>query len=342
MAVESSHDSGSYILHHLTFLKLDLHTMRISPEADGFWVLNLDSVFFSVVLGLLFILLFQPIARRATSGVPGKLQNFVEMMVEFVDRQVKDAFHQKSRFVAPMALMIGFWVMVMNIMDLLPIDALPRTAGAIGIGHLRVVPSADPNVALGMSLTVFLIALWYGFYCKGLKGVGAESLFHPFAANNIVVKIVLIPINLLLKIVEELAKPLSLGLRLFGNMYAGEVIFILLACLTLGSPTTATGWLVVVVFGGLAALAFCLLLRYALPQFFSKRLNKFWGIWVPLILLISVPLFGKFLPSGAASVFSQVILATAWTLFHILIISLQAYIFMVLTVVYMSMAAEHH
>ncbi|MEO7149268.1 MAG: F0F1 ATP synthase subunit A, partial [Rhodanobacteraceae bacterium] len=234
MAVESSHDSGSYILHHLTFLKLDLHTMRISPEADGFWVLNLDSVFFSILLGVFFILLFQPIARRASNGVPGKLQNFVEIMVEFVDRQVKDAFHQKSRFVAPMALLIGFWVMVMNIMDLLPIDALPRTAGSIGIGHLRVVPSADPNVALGMSLTVFLIAIWYGFYCKGFKSVGAESLFHPFSSGNIVVKIGLMPINLLLKIVEELAKPLSLGLRLFGNMYAGEVIFILLAALTLG------------------------------------------------------------------------------------------------------------
>jgi len=177
-------------------------------------------------------------------------------------------------------------VMVMNIMDLLPIDALPRTAGAIGIGHLRVVPSADPNVALGMSLTVFLIALWYGFYCKGFKGVGAESLFHPFAANNIVVKIVLMPINLLLKIVEELAKPLSLGLRLFGNMYAGEVIFILLAALTLNYHFNSLG--------------------------------------------------------SNLSFLAQILLATGWAIFHILIISLQAYIFMVLTVVYMSMAAEHH
>lgn len=283
---EEAHSSSSYILHHLTYLKLDLHTMKIVPEATGFWVLNLDSVFFSIALGVLFIACFWPVARRASNGVPPRWQNFIEICTEFVDRQVKDAFHQKSRFVAPMALLIGFWVMVMNIMDLLPVDALPGAAGAIGVGHLRTVPSSDPNVTLGMSLTVFIIALWYGFYCKGIKGVGAESLFHPFSANNTVVKIVLMPLNLILKIVEELAKPLSLGLRLFGNMYAGEVIFILLACLTLNYSATSLG-------SNFALLA-------------------------------------------------QILLATGWAIFHILIISLQAYIFMVLTVVYMSMAAEHH
>ena len=279
MASEGVHSSSEYILHHLTYLKLDLHTMKISPEASGFWVLNLDSVIFSILLGLAFVLVFHPIARRATSGVPGKFQNFIEMLIEFVDNQVKDSFHQTSKFVAPMALLVGFWVFFMNFMDLLPIDLLPRLAGAAGVGHLRVVPSADPNVALGMSLTVFLIALWYGFHCKGVKGVARESLFHPFGKW-------LMPVNLTLKIVEELAKPLSLGLRLFGNMYAGEVIFILLACLTLGYSPTRLG----------SNLAFL----------------------------------------------TQVLLATGWTIFHVLIISLQAYIFMVLTVVYMSMAAEHH
>ena len=286
MATEAGESSSGYILHHLTYLKLDLHTMRIDPEANGFWVINLDSVFFSVLLALLFIAFFWPVARRATSSVPAKFQNFIEICIEFVDRQVKDAFHQESKFVAPMALLIGFWVMAMNIMDLLPVDLLPGAAGAVGIGHLRTVPSSDPNVTLGMSLTVFLIALGYSFYCKGLKGVGAETFFHPFSSTNPVAKIVLLPLNFVLKCVEELAKPLSLGLRLFGNMYAGEVIFILLAALTLN--------------------------------------YHFSGIGSNFAFL------------------TQVLLSAGWAIFHILIISLQAYIFMVLTVVYMSMAAEHH
>lgn len=279
MAPEGSHDSSSYILHHLTFLKLDLRTMTIDPEASGFWVLNLDSVVISVILGLLFVWMFRSVARKATSGVPGRWQNFIELLTEFVDRQVKDAFHGKSSFVAPMALAVGFWVFFMNFMDLLPIDLLPQLAMGAGLDHLRVVPSADPNIALGMSLTVFFIATGYSFYRKGFKGVGAEFLFHPFGKW-------LLPVNFLLKLVEELAKPLSLGLRLFGNMYAGEVIFILLACFTLDYAIGSVGD------------------------------NLFF--------------------------LSQVLMSTGWAIFHILIISLQAYIFMILTVVYMSMAAEHH
>jgi len=286
MASEGGHDSSSYILHHLTNLKLDLHTMRIDPEATGFWVLHLDSVVFSVVLAFIFVLMFRLAARKPTSGVPGKWQNFIEMCVDFVDRQVKDAFHHKSAFVAPLALTVGFWVFLMNFMDMLPVDFLPWAAGAAGVEHLRTVPSTDPNIALGMSLTVFLIAFGYSFVKKGIGGVGSEFLFHPFSADNIIVKILLMPINFLLKTVEELAKPLSLGLRLFGNMYAGEMIFILLACFTLNYSFTSLG--------------------------------------SNLGLLV------------------QVLLATGWTIFHILIISLQAYIFMVLTVVYMAMAADHH
>jgi len=286
MASEGGHDSSGYILHHLTNLKLDLHTMQIDPEATGFWVLHLDSVIFSLVLAFVFMLMFRLAARKATSGIPGRWQNFIELAVEFVDRQVKDAFHHKSSFVAPMALLVGFWVFLMNFMDMLPVDLLPLAAGAVGVDHLRTVPSTDPNVALGMSLTVFLIAFGYSFVKKGVGGVGAEFLFHPFSADNIVAKILLMPINFLLKAVEELAKPLSLGLRLFGNMYAGEMIFILLACFTLNYSVTSLG--------------------------------------SNLGLLV------------------QVLLATGWTIFHILIISLQAYIFMVLTVVYMAMAADHH
>lgn len=286
MASEGGHDSSHYILHHLTNLKLDLHTMSINPEATGFWVVHLDSMFFSVVLALIFVAMFRIAARKATSGVPGKWQNFIELCIEFVDSQVKDAFHHQSKFVAPMALLVGFWVFLMNFMDMLPVDILPATAHGIGVEHLRVVPSTDPNVALGMSLTVFLIAFGYSFVKKGVGGVGAEFLFHPFSASNIFAKIVLMPVNFLLKLVEELAKPLSLGLRLFGNMYAGEMIFILLACFTLNYSITSLG-------------------------------NN-------LGMLV------------------QILLATGWTIFHILIISLQAYIFMVLTVVYMAMAADHH
>jgi F-type H+-transporting ATPase subunit a len=286
MASEGGHDSSGYILHHLTNLKLDLHTMQIDPEATGFWVLHLDSVIFSLVLAFVFVLMFRLAARKAISGIPGRWQNFIELAVEFVDRQVKDAFHHKSSFVAPMALLVGFWVFLMNFMDMLPVDLLPWAAGGVGVDHLRTVPSTDPNVALGMSLTVFLIAFGYSFVKKGVGGVGAEFLFHPFSADNIVAKILLMPVNFLLKAVEELAKPLSLGLRLFGNMYAGEMIFILLACFTLNYTFTSVGSNV--------------------------------GLLV------------------------QVLLATGWTIFHILIISLQAYIFMVLTVVYMAMAADHH
>ena len=279
MASEGGHDSSSYILHHLTNLKLDLHTMRIDPEATGFWVLHLDSVIFSLVLAFIFVLMFRLAARKPTSGVPGKWQNFIEMCVDFVDRQVKDAFHHKSSFVAPLALTVGFWVFLMNFMDMLPVDFLPWAAGAAGVEHLRTVPSTDPNIALGMSLTVFLIAFGYSFVMKGVKGVGAEFLFHPFGKW-------LMPVNFLLKCVEELAKPISLGLRLFGNMYAGEMIFILLATFTLSYTASSFG--------------------------------------------------------SNLGLVGQIALGTIWTLFHILIISLQAFIFMTLTTVYMAMSADHH
>lgn len=279
MASEGGHDSSGYILHHLTNLKLDLHTMRIDPEATGFWVLHLDSVVFSLVLALIFVVMFRLAARKATSGVPGKWQNFIEMCVDFVDRQVKDAFHHKSSFVAPLALTVGFWVFLMNFMDMLPVDLLPMVAGGAGVDHLRTVPSTDPNIALGMSLTVFLIAFGYSFVMKGVKGVGAEFLFHPFGKW-------LMPVNFLLKCVEELAKPISLGLRLFGNMYAGEMIFILLATFTLSYSAGSIG--------------------------------------------------------SNLGLVGQVALGTVWTLFHILIISLQAFIFMTLTTVYMAMSADHH
>lgn len=286
MTPEGSHSSADYITHHLTYLKLDLSTLSINPDAHGFWVVNLDSVLFSVVLGALFLLMFWPIARRATSGVPGRFQTFIEMSLEFINSQVRDVFHHESKFVAPTALLLGFWITFMNTLDLLPVDLMPKAAGAVGVEHLRIVPSADWNVTLGMSFTVLILAIGYGFYCKGLKGMGKETFFHPFEAGNPVAKAVLLPINFILKIVEELSKPLSLGLRLFGNMYAGEVIFILIAAMTLNYAATSVG--------------------------------------------------------DNALFFFQVLLAFGWAIFHILIVLLQAYIFMILTVVYLSMAADNH
>ena len=279
MASEGGHDSSGYILHHLTNLKLDLHTMTINPEATGFWVLHLDSIIFSIALATIFVVMFRIAARKPTSGVPGKWQNFIELCVEFVDRQVKHAFHHKSAFVAPLALTVGAWVLFMNIMDMLPVDFLPWVGGLVGVDHLRTVPSTDPNIAIGMSLTVFLIAFAYSFVMKGVGGVAEEFFFHPFGKW-------LLPVNFLLKCVEELAKPISLGLRLFGNMYAGEMIFILLATFTLNYSLTSIG--------------------------------------------------------ANAGMLVQILLGTIWTIFHILIISLQAYIFMTLTTVYMAMSADHH
>lgn len=327
MATEGAHDTSGYILHHLTNLKLDLHTMRIDPEATGFWVLHLDSMVFSLLLAAIFLLMFRLAARKATSGVPGKWQNFIELCVESVDSQVKDAYHHGARFVAPMALAVGFWVFFMNFMDMLPVDLLPALLGSVGVEHLRTVPSTDPNIALGMSLTVFLIAFGYSFVAKGVKGVGAEFLFHPFGKW-------MLPVNFLLKCVEELAKPISLGLRLFGNMYAGEMIFILLASFTLslGLPeaATTTNYAALLVSAALMVLTVFLFAR-------GKGL-------LALALLIGIPVIGLFgwLPSALPSGYTQMALSTAWTLFHILIISLQAYIFMTLTVVYMAMAADHH
>ncbi|MGL5948610.1 MAG: F0F1 ATP synthase subunit A [Aeromonas sp.] len=250
--------SQGYISHHLHHLQV----------GSGFWAVNIDSMIFSVVLGALFIWLFRKVAVSATSGVPGKLQCFVEMVVEFVDENVKGIFHGKSQMIAPLALTVFVWVFLMNLMDLIPVDYLPYTAQALGIPYLRVVPSADVNITMSMALGVFALIIIYSIKMKGLMGFVKELTLNPF--NHWA----MIPVNLALELVTLLSKPISLGLRLFGNMYAGELVFILIAGL--------------------------------LP---------WWSQW-----LLSVP----------------------WALFHILVITLQAFIFMVLTIVYLSMASEDH
>jgi F-type H+-transporting ATPase subunit a len=269
--------SGEYIQHHLTFLS--------NKEAHGivdFTVINWDSVFFSVLLALVFGGAFWAAARKARAGAPTRFQNFVEMVVEFVDGQVKDTFQGTSKLIAPLALTIFCWVFLFNFMDLVPVDFLPAIAHGAGLEHLKVVPSTDLNVTFGLSLTVFLLVIFFNIKMKGAGGYLKELLFHPFGPW-------LMPFNLLLGLVETFAKPISLALRLFGNLYAGEMIFLLIALLTLSAG-----------FGGLITVG------------------------------------------GWAGVLAQGVLGLVWAIFHILVITLQAFIFMMLTIVYLAQAHETH
>ncbi len=283
MAAEQAPSANEYILHHLTFLS----NKEPAGVAD-FSVIHWDSVFFSVVLGVLFVGSFYMAARKATTGVPGKFQNFVELVVEFVDSQVRDSFHGTSKLLAPLALTIFCWVFLFNAMDVLPVDLLPAIAHGLGIGHLKVVPSTDVNVTFALSLTVFALILYYSVREKGLGGFIAEFTLQPFSSNNKLVKVILIPFNFILEVIPFIARPISLSLRLYGNLFAGEMIFLLLAILSLRGV---------------------------------EQLSHFSG-WIFVVM--------------------QFVLAFAWAVFHLLVITLQAFIFMVLTVVYLSMAHEHH
>lgn len=265
-----------YIKHHLTnltFGKTEEHGWHFAHSAEdatqmGFWSYNVDTMVISVLLGVLFLWLFRKVAKQSQPGVPGKLQCAIEAIVEFVHTSVKDTFHgHANHTVAALGLTIFCWVFLMNLMDLLPVDLLPYAAHLVGVEHLKVVPTTDPNLTFAMSLTVFILIIGFGIKMKGIKGfVHGYTMVpfsHPLAA----------PFNLLLEGVGLLAKPISLALRLFGNMYAGELIFILIAML---------------------------------PLYVQ------WSLSLP------------------------------WAIFHILIITLQAFIFMMLTVVYLSLAAEDH
>ncbi len=273
-AEKSSGGLTEYIVHHLTH-----NTQQVAGNT-----FHADTWVISLVLGLLACLLMWSQARKATAGVPSKAQAFVELLVEFVDTQVKDTFHGDRRFIAPLALTIFVWVVFMNTMDLLPLDLpgaiIQAVAGEETAHHtyLRMVPTADVNTTFGMSITVFLLIIFYSIKAKGGWGFTKELFTAPFHAHGTFAKIVLAGPNLFLNLVEYLSKPVSLGMRLFGNMYAGELVFMLIA--------------------GLFAS---------------------WVTFVPGVLFNSI-----------------------WAIFHILIILLQAFIFMVLTVVYIAMAHEHH
>jgi F-type H+-transporting ATPase subunit a len=264
-----------YIQHHLT------HNTGLVLGGNFHW----DSWLVSLGLGLIFVLLFGMVARRATAGVPGKLQASIEIIVEWVETNVKDVFHGDRRFIAPLALTIFMWVLFMNTMDLLPLDLPGYIIGLIG-GHelqhhtyLRVVPTADVNTTFAMSISVFFLTIFYSIKAKGLGGWTVELFTAPFHADTTIGKIALIIPNIVLNLVEYLSKPVSLAMRLFGNMYGGELVFMLI--------------------GGL-------------------------------------------LTAGIVGFVSGVAFGALWAVFHILIILLQAYIFMMLTVVYISMAHDHH
>ncbi len=272
--------SAEYIHHHLQNLTFGQHpdgSWGIAhgfeeAKAMGFWALHLDTMGFSIALGVLFLYFFRKAARQATADVPGGLQNFVEWIVEFVEDSVRGSFSGKNALVAPLALTIFIWIFLMNFMDLIAVDFFPQLAHLIGIPYLRVVPTADPNATFGMAFGVFFLILYYSIKIKGVGGFAGELAFQPFGKLGA-------PINLLLEGVNLVSKPLSLSLRLFGNMYAGEMIFILIALMY------SAGWM----------------------------LGAFGGL-----------------------------LQIGWAIFHILIITLQAFIFMTLTIVYLDMAHQEH
>ena len=272
--------SSAYIKHHLQNLTLGIHpekglVIAHGPQEAremGFLALHLDTLFWSVALGALFLYFFHKVAARATSGVPGGWQNFVEWTVEFIDTNVRGTFSSKNDLVAPIALTLFVWVLLQNTMDLVPVDWIPELAKLIGIPYMKVVPTTDPNATFGMALSVFALMIYYSIKIKGVGGFFGELAFQPFPKW-------MFPINLLLEGVSLISKPVSLSLRLFGNLYAGEMIFILIALLY------SAGW----VLGGLGGVLQ-------------------WG----------------------------------WAVFHVLIVLLQAFIFMILTVVYLDMAHQHH
>jgi F-type H+-transporting ATPase subunit a len=272
--------SADYIRHHLQNLTCGIHEGHVhcahtAEEAKemGFWALNVDTFMVSLVLGLVFLGFFYRIAQKAQQGIPGGAQNFVEWVIEFIDNSVRGSFTGRSALVAPLAMTVFLWIFLMNLMDLVPVDYIPRLTEMMGLGHFKLVPSTDPNATIGMALGVFFLVIFYSIKMKGLSGFLGELALMPFQSKNKLVQVLFMPVNLLLEGVNLIAKPVSLALRLFGNMYAGEMIFILIALL------------------------------------------PFYAQWT-----LSLP----------------------WAIFHILIVTLQAFIFMTLTIVYLDMAHQEH
>jgi F-type H+-transporting ATPase subunit a len=271
--------SSDYIIHHL-------QNLQVCKNETGEWVwnqcagnmgaINVDSMFWSVFLGLVFVIAFRGVAKKTSAEKPGRFQAFVEIVVDFVDTSVKDTFHGKSKLIAPLGLTIFVWVFLMNLMDLVPVDWIPMAAAAAGIPYMKVVPTTDVNITFGMSIAVFILIIIYTHMAKGPLGLIKDLTLHPIAPPTkglgLLAAPFIIAFNLILETVALIAKPVSLSLRLFGNMFAGELIFILIALI---------------------------------------------GYW-------------------------QLPLHFGWAVFHVLIVTLQAFIFLMLTIVYLSLASESH
>jgi F-type H+-transporting ATPase subunit a len=287
MASSEAPTSTEFIRHHLTNLTYGRHADGHWGMADngeeaaemGFMAFHVDSLFWSFALGALFLWVFYKVAKNMTPSEPSGLQNFVEMIIEFIDENVRGSFTAKNDLVAPLALTLFCWVFLMNLMDLMPVEVIPRFLELFGVHFQKVVPSTDPNITFGLALSIFVMMIYYSIKVKGIGGFAAELTMHPFEAKNPILKILFIPVNFFLEFVSMISKPISHSLRLFGNMYAGEMIFILISLMFSASVTLA-------IFGGALHLI--------------------------------------------------------WAIFHILVITLQAFIFMVLTIVYMEMAHQHH
>ncbi|SFK02988.1 F0F1 ATP synthase subunit A [Methylophaga sulfidovorans] len=281
--------SSEYIKHHLQNLTYGQHpdgTWGFAHNAQeasdmGFWAINVDTIGVSVLLGVLMMWFFRGVAKKANAGIPTATQNFAEWIIEFIDTSVRGSFSGRNPLVAPLALTIFVWIFLMNLMDLIAIDLVPQLAGFVGSTafgadphhvFFKVVPSTDPNATFGMAFVVFAMVIYYSIKVKGLGGFFGELAFHPFPKW-------MFPINLFLEGVTLISKPISLSLRLFGNMYAGEMIFILIA----------------IMYGA------------------GLLLGSFGGV-----------------------------LQIGWAIFHILIITLQAFIFMTLTIVYLDMAHQEN
>ena len=256
-------NQANYIEHHLEHLKFNLTTMSLGD--GGFWTLNLDTVIVGIITAFLIGGIFRYVAVTMQTGVPRGLQNFVEVVIEFVGRTVHESYHGKSQLIAPLALTLFLWIFLMNTLDLIPIDLIPTFLNLFGVTHFKIVPTADPNMTFAMSLSVFVLIIFYNFTVKGWH-LGKEVLTQPFGPW-------LFPLNILFRLLEEFVKPFSLALRLFGNMFAGELIFVLIAMM------------------------------------------PWWIQWFP---------------------------GSLWAIFHILIITIQAFIFMMLTIAYLSMAHDTH
>nr|VFK45664.1 MAG: F-type H+-transporting ATPase subunit a [Candidatus Kentron sp. TC] len=265
-----------YIQHHLTNLCIGCDPGTHRPEnLIDFSVFFLDAFLVSVILAALLIWFSWKIGRNLNVDNPTGIQNFLEVLVEFVNQQVKDIFPGYNPIVGPLALTVFVWVFLMNAMDLIPVDLLPWLFGFIGLHYFKVVPTTHLDITFGLAMSVFVLIIYYNVKVKGILGYAKQFMTHPFG-------VWLFPLNIIMTAVEEVAKPVSLGLRLFGNMFAGELLFMLIALL-----------------------------------------GAFVGWW-----LLAIP--------------AQVVLGSLWAIFHILVVTLQAFIFMLLTIVYLALAHEEH